>query len=324
MSRANTPALVGAIAYIDRDYPNLFLSDKLWQFEPRPDSDFSMRWLGYVLSSPAFRKTLSAIATGSSQSMKNISQEDIMGLEVAVPGFDEQCAIVQVLVVWDAAIEKTERLVVLKRLQHSYFANRYLTYPPGAVRTRLSCVTRESIARNGERFDREAIMAVTKISGLRPMREETIAAAIDRYKVVRPRAFAYNPMRLNIGSITMSSFDHDVLVSPDYVVFECDESKLLPGYLNHLRRTRAWASHFESAGSGGVRIRIYYDDLAAFAFWLPPVEEQQRIVRLLDAHVQEIETLERYLDALKRQKRGLMQKLLTGQWRIKVPEPDAP
>jgi type I restriction enzyme S subunit len=123
-------------------------------------------------------------------------------------------------------------------------------------------------------------------------------------------------MRLNIGSIAISSFADDVLVSPDYVVFECDEVRLLPGYLNHLRRTRLWASHFEAAGSGGMRIRMYYDDLTAFAFPLPPLPEQLRVLAVLDAGVTEIETLERYLAALKTQKRGLMQKLLTGQWRV--------
>lgn len=174
------------------------------------------------------------------------------------------------------------------------------------------------------RLGREAIMAVTKQSGMRPMREDTIAAAIDRYKIVRPNAFAYNPMRLNIGSIAMSSFRDDVLVSPDYVVFECDESKLLPGYLNHLRRTRLWASYFEAAGSGGVRIRIYYDDLGAFSFWLPEPEAQQRIVALLDACAAEIETLERYRSAVLEQKRGLMQKLLTGQWRVRTEEEEVP
>ena len=154
-------------------------------------------------------------------------------------------------------------------------------------------------------------------------RGQTIAAAIDRYKVVRPQAFAYNPMRLNIGSIAISSFDDDVLVSPDYVVFESDATKLLPGYLNHLRRTRFWASHFEAAGSGGVRIRIYYDDLAAFAFPLPPLTEQARLLAVLDTAVAEIATLERYLAALQKQKRGLMQKLLTGQWRVNPSEAKA-
>lgn len=97
-------------------------------------------------------------------------------------------------------------------------------------RAKLRDATRESIARNASALDRGRIMGVTNDRGMRPMREETIASSIERYKIVRPSAFAYNPMRLNVGSIAMSPFDRDVLVSPDYVVFECDESKLLPSY----------------------------------------------------------------------------------------------
>jgi type I restriction enzyme S subunit len=158
-------------------------------------------------------------------------------------------------------------------------------------------------------------MGVTNDRGMRPMREETIASSIERYKVLRPSAFAYNPMRLNVGSIAMSPFDNDVLVSPDYVVFECEESKLLPGYLNHLRLTRHWATFFDVAGSGSVRVRIYYDDLAAFSFPLPSIEKQRLAVDLLDTAVAEIEALAKYAGALCRQKRGLMQNLLTGKWR---------
>jgi type I restriction enzyme S subunit len=148
------------------------------------------------------------------------------------------------------------------------------------------------------------------------MREETIAANIERYKVVPPNAFAYNPMRLNIGSIAISSFDCDVLVSPDYVVFACDDSKLLPSYLQHLRHTQKWKSYFELAGNGSVRVRIYYGDLGRFTFLLPPIDVQARLVRLLDAASLEIALLSKRADALRTQKRGLMQKLLTGQWRL--------
>ncbi len=251
-------------------------------------------------------------------SIAHLTREKLAGLSITVPPRTIQNKIVEVLLTWDTAIEKAERLIVAKNQLLSHLREHHLTKPQQSTRIKLKAATHESTARNGKRLGREAIMAVTKQVGLRPMREETIAAAIDRYKVVRPQAFAYNPMRLNIGSIAISSFDDDVLVSPDYVVFECDEAKLLPGYLNHLRRTRHWASHFEAAGSGGVRIRIYYDDLGAFAFALPPLAEQARVLAVLDAGVAEIETLERYLAALQKQKRGLMQKLLTGQWRVPV------
>ena len=206
-----------------------------------------------------------------------------------------------------------------------HFRDHLLDRPVLATSTKLHTVTQELTKRNGTVLGREAIMAVTKQVGMRPMREETIAANIGRYKVVPPRAFAYNPMRLNIGSIAISPFDRNVLVSPDYVVFACDETKLLPGYLDHLRHSQRWKSHFELAGNGSVRVRIYYDDLGAFAFDLPPIDVQARIVIFLDSAAQEIALLNQQTKALREQKRGLMQKLLTGLWRLPLsdsePEP---
>lgn len=276
-------------------------------------------FIRFVLESHA--ATYNNISAGL---IPGIARDDVLNTRLAVPPVAEQQKIGKLLEMWAEAIEKTEQLIAAKNLRLDHLREHHLTKPKQSRRIKLKAATQESTARNGKRLGREAIMAVTKQVGLRPMREETIAAAIDRYKVVRPRAFAYNPMRLNIGSIAISSFDDDVLVSPDYVVFECDEAKLLPSYLNHLRRTRHWASHFEAAGSGGVRIRIYYDDLGAFAFALPPLSEQARVLAVLDAGVAEIEILERYLAALQRQKRGLMQKLLTGQWRVPVESKEVP
>jgi len=247
----------------------------------------------------------------------NLNTELLGDVAIPIPPMHEQIALANVLMEWGSAIEKTKQLITAKSRHLDWLREHSLARPGVATRTKLKSVTHESTARNGKYLGRDAIMAVTKSVGMRPMREETIAASIDRYKLVRPKAFAYNPMRLNIGSIAMSSFDRDVLVSPDYVVFECDKSKLLPGYLEHLRHTRLWGRHFEAAGSGGVRIRIYYDDLGAFAFPLPPLAQQLRVLVALDAAKAEIQTLESYLAALQQQKRGLMQKLLTGQWRIK-------
>lgn len=237
---------------------------------------------------------------------------------VVVPPLPEQTAITSLLATWNLAIEKTERLIAVKEQYLRVLRERYLQKTQQSKWVKLQAVTRESIARNGARLGRDSIMAVTKQVGMRPMKVDTIAAIIERYKVVQPRAFAYNPMRLNIGSIVMSPFDDDVLVSPDYVVFECNESRLLPGYLNHLRRSRHWSNYFESAGSGSVRVRIYYDDLSTFAFDLPPVDVQRRIVDFLDAVMLEIDLLKKQAEAYRRQKRGLMQKLLTGVWRVRV------
>lgn len=276
----------------------------------RLDPEFLLEWLNYRA---AYWKRFAA----SSRKDPNITKGDIADFPVPDISIDQQRAANRFFISWGSAIEKSRQLIAAKKLHLSCRREHLLANYKTAKPIKLKMATRESTVRNGAYLGRDAIMAVTKSVGMRPMREETIAASIDRYKLVKPKAFAYNPMRLNIGSIAMSSFDRDVLVSPDYVVFECDESKLLPGYLEHLRHTRLWGRHFEAAGSGGVRIRIYYDDLGAFAFPLPPVAQQLRVLAALDAAKAEIETLESYLAALQQQKRGLMQKLLTGQWRVK-------
>lgn len=255
--------------------------------------------------------------------LASINSSQLKRLPILLPPLDEQRKIVDLLANWSIAIEKADRLIEAQNLLLSHLREKTLRHTANTGKVKLQAVTDESTERNRNRFGRDSIMAVTKGQGMRPMREETIAADIARYKLVRPRAFAYNPMRLNIGSITMSGFEHEVLVSPDYVVFECDESKLLPRYLDHLRLTRHWLSYFGTAGNGSVRVRIYYDDLGAFAFDLPSLDVQRRIVDVLDAAVLEIEALRRYAEALRMQKRGLMQKLLTGQWHVNAPEPKA-
>lgn len=258
------------------------------------------------------------LAGGGNGNISNLNQSLLTAMPVVLPTLQDQKVLVTCMSSWDTAIRKTEQLIAAKERRLAHFRDTLLRKPERAEPVKLCDVTQELTGRNGTSLGREAIMAVTKQSGMRPMRAGTIAASIERYKRVPPRAFAYNPMRLNIGSIAISPFEHDVLVSPDYVVFACDESKLLPSYLHHLRHTRKWKSHFELAGNGSVRVRIYYDDLARFTFLLPTIDVQARLVRLLDAASHEIALLERQADALRAQKRGLMQKLLTGQWRVPV------
>jgi type I restriction enzyme S subunit len=65
-------------------------------------------------------------------------------------------------------------------------------------------------------------------------------------------------------------------------------------------------------------VRISFLDLAALKLALPPLEEQRRIAAILSACDRELDLLRRRLAALKRQKRGLMQKLLTGRIRVKA------
>ena len=248
---------------------------------------------------------------------------------VLLPPILEQRRIAEILRTWDEALEKLtalraakqDRLGTLRaallfgRLRLN--GHRYNWMP-----TRLEAVTHELTRRNGTKgLGREYVMGVTKTEGVVPMREQTIAGDISRYKRLPPRAFAYNPMRINVGSIAMNEREEEVLVSPDYVVFACNADRLDPDYLDHLRKTSWWAHYINSGGSGSVRQRTYYDDLAALKLPLPELDEQKAIAAVLNTALAELDATACEIEALTRQKRGLMQKLLTGEWRV-PPDPD--
>jgi type I restriction enzyme S subunit len=191
----------------------------------------------------------------------------------------------------------------------------------------LKDVTAESTTRNGEILSTTSVMGVKKAEGIVPMEERLIASDIARYKLVQKDWFAYNPMRLNIGSIARWQGESDILVSPDYVVFKClDEagSGIDPAYLDHFRQSDAWDDFVKEGGDGGVRVRIYYKDIARLQLALPSLAEQQKIADCLTSLDKLIAAQGRRVDALKAHKKGLMQQLFPREGetlpRLRFPE----
>lgn len=327
ISRANTLDLIGACGCVDGDYPNLYLPDKLWKAILRSPSEDCTEWLMHVLNSPPMRRALKDRATGTSGSMKNIPQESFLAITILRPPLSEQRKIAAILTTWDRAIELTEKRIAAKRQRKAALMQRLLT---GRVRLLgfekghwTKCLLGE-VASNSSRRNGTAkspvVYSVTNSVGMVPMEESVIGESIERYKTVAQYDFAYNPMRINVGSIAMWDGDDEVLVSPDYVVFQCGPD-LDAEFLNHFRRTHYWHQFVNRSGGGSVRVRIYFSDLAELPLNLPPLPEQKAIAAVLNTQDREIELLRQKLDALRRQKKGLMQQLLTGKVRVNVTEP---
>ncbi|WP_458373674.1 restriction endonuclease subunit S [Pseudomonas laurylsulfatiphila] len=108
ISRMNTPALVGEIAYVEKDYDWLFLPDRLWITQFMSDDCVNVRWLAYLLSSRPYRKLLRDSATGTSGSMKNISKGALLNLQIRYPAIEEQTAIATILSDMDAELATLE------------------------------------------------------------------------------------------------------------------------------------------------------------------------------------------------------------------------
>jgi type I restriction enzyme S subunit len=260
-----------------------------------------------------------------STNLASINSSQLRGMPILLPPLDEQMAICKRVGAWDEAIRTQDKLICVKEQLKQELAEGLLcgrirlpgTQPDQWPVRRVRDVTTQSALRNTQGLGVDSVMAVNKVQGMIPMRERTIGASLDRYKVVRRDWFAYNPMRLNIGSLARWTKDGYALVSPDYVVFSCQLDQLDPDYFDHFRRSLHWQRYVTSAGNGSVRVRIYYDDLSNLTLPQPPLSIQKRIARVLTAAARELTLLRSQLAALRRQRQGVIDKLLTGQCRVK-------
>ncbi len=255
-----------------------------------------------------------------------INSSDVEDLVIALPEkIEEQRKIADILTTWDEALEKLDALIEAKDRRRKALMQQLLTGRkrlPGFQgkwkKVALGEVAENMSEQNKGRMGTTSLYGVTKADGVVPMRDHVKGESFDRCKRLETNWFAYNPMRINIGSIARWEGAQTVMVSGDYVVFRCHETKLLPNYLDHLRRSWMWQSFVTRGGNGSVRIRIYFSDLAEFTFPCPPIEEQEKIASILDTAQAELTLLRTQRTALDQQKRGLMQRLLTGKLRVRT------
>ena len=286
-----------------------------------PSGEVDGRYLGFYLAANKFR--LLTLVDRASHGAGRLPSDLLQSFEIELPGIEEQRKIADILLTWDRAVERADLRVAAEGRLKRGLLERLLTRRKRLddldghkwESVRLGDVIIESKLRNGGASAEKDFYAGACAKGMVPMRKRIRGGSMGRCKVVRKDWFIYDPMRLNAGSIAKWGGPGDALASPDYAVFWCDESRLDPEFLNHFRLSHQWTKFVESAGTGSVRLRVHFSDLAALRLALPPLEEQRRITTNLNACDRELDLLRRQLAALKRQKHGLMQRLLTGQIR---------
>lgn len=171
----------------------------------------------------------------------------------------------------------------------------------GEIKNVLSVTNSKGFINQAEQFEREVA-----------------SADVSNYKIVRKGQFAYNPSRVNVGSLDLlRKFDIGIL-SPMYVVFEIDQKNLIPEYLFYLLKTNWFYGHIPMFVQGSVRDSLSFDGLCGMKFFIPSIEEQTAIAEVLQTAEKEIELRKAKAEKLKEQKKGLMQQLLTGRKRLKI------
>ena len=106
---------------------------------------------------------------------------------------------------------------------------------------------------------------------------------VDRkaYNIVMPNSFAYNPARINVGSIGYYEGQENVIVSSLYEVFQTADY-VEDRFLWHWFKSDVFPKWIERLQEGSVRLYFYYDKLCECQIFMPSIQEQRKIAEVLD------------------------------------------
>ena len=331
-SHINSLAHVGKVAYYDGKqelYHGMNLL--LMRANDKVDSNYLY---AYLLTSQA--KHIAQVIAKPAVNQASISTSDIRKIKLAVPPLAEQRKIAEILGVWDEAIEKQSRLIEKLELRKRALMQHFLTgrtHLPG-FNTPWQKVKLGEIGK----FDKGVGVPKEKIvsEGCKAI---TYGEIYTKYDYVIKDFASYidsdtaqTSKQISTGAILFAGSGETLEDIGKCVAF-IDNDKAYAGgdiiifnpsvevdslVLSYILNSPVAIAQKRRYGQGHSVVHIYQKDLARIEFELPSLPEQKAIAEVLTTADDEIATHRKKLDALRLQKRGLMQQLLTGKTRVKI------
>ncbi|MNX87877.1 Type-1 restriction enzyme EcoKI specificity protein [compost metagenome] len=294
--------------------------------------------LRQYFSGHRFEQHVKSVQTATA--VPHISPNDIKEFTVSLPPLPEQKKIAKILSTWDKAISTTEKLLANSQQQKKALMQQLLTGKKRLLdnngvrfsgewkRVELGSVF-EKIS-NGVTYD------ANNSNGLPVTRIETISTGKINFEKVgwAPDDETTKRFKLEIGDILYSHINS--LEHIGRVAYFNDDRPLYHGmnllllrakkqhdslFFYHLLNSQVGKKYAKSYAKSAVnQASISTTDIKTFKVYIPGSEEQQKIAAVLSTADQDVITLKQKLDALKQEKKALMQQLLTGKRRVKIEE----
>lgn len=157
--------------------------------------------------------------------------------------------------------------------------------------------------------------SVTNNRGFIPQSEQfedrdMVGEDIKAYKIIHNKDFAYNPARINVGSIAKYNGSKPCMISSLYVCFKAANG-IDEDWLMHLLRSPKIQYYYNINGEGGVRIYLFYPNFARIRTSFPTIAEQRKIANLLSLLDARITTQNKIIERYKSLIRGINQYAFT-------------
>ena len=299
---------------------NLLLNQRVCLLRPNPKKVNSY-FLLQILKTKEFLDHFFESSIGGTGNQSNVSITGLKEIKAKIPALPEQIAIADLLFIWDVAIEKTERLIAAKEKRFSSFIQTLIS---SRCEDWEHLQTQKIFKTVSEKGNGHAeLLSVTQGRGVIPRtmlngRVMSPEGSTDGYKLIKKGDFAIS-LRSFQGGVEYSEYRG--IISPAYTVLR-PSLKIHDEFYRHFFKSYLFIEKYLRIAVIGIRDgkQISIPDFMTVKIPCPPMEEQKQIASTLNSARQEIDLLKKQADAFRKQKRGLMQKLLTGQWRVKIKE----
>ena len=263
---------VGEAALVPQNLENTTYSGFIIRF--RDEYGLDNNFKRFLFGIESVRNQIMAQATNSAN--KNISQTVLENLCLKIPNKSEQEKI-------GLYFSNLDHLITLHH-------RKYMKYADLSVfdweQRKFADFTWDAGKRNKEDLDLEPY-AITNEHGFIRQRDAHddfgYMKDTDRkaYNIVQPNSFAYNPARINVGSIGYYKGVENVIVSSLYEVFQTD-NYVNDRFLWHWLKSDEFPRWIAKLQEGSVRLYFYYDKLCECQLYMPSLEEQEKIATFLD------------------------------------------
>jgi len=269
----------------------------------------SLGFKGYLFNIPLIHNQIRVLANGFK--VYGISKNNIYDIDVRIPTKTEQEKITNFLILLDKKIDLQQRRIEALKIYKRGLIQRIYNRTWNNKIKMEEILIQKSIRNTNDEIHN--VYSVSNKDGFILQTEQfkdRIVASEDtrNYKVVAKNDFAYNPARINVGSIARMKQDIKGIISPMYICFKCNE-KILPEYLEYFFESSKFTYEMSKRLEGSVRMCLSYESMLNIPIDLPNKNEQEKISTFLNSLSNKIKLEEKKFMELNKLKKGLLQKM---------------
>lgn len=308
-----------ASVYLDKEHTATFGG---FVIRGRKIGEYNPMFLNKLLKTDASRDSITSKSGGSTR--YNVGQETLSSVKLLFPEISEQTKIANFFTAVDEKLQALKKKKALleqykKGVMQKLFSQELRfkdekgnDFPDWEIRNLGEVLIKNSVKNKGQKYS--LVQSVSNKHGFinqDKMFEDRRVASKDtsNYYVIAKGHFAYNPSRINVGSLAYKFDDEISVISPLYISFKSNKDYLKDSFLLNWFSSQEFIRQMNSSFEGSVRNTLSYESLVKMEISIPNNNEQIKISNFLSEIDVKIGVSENQISKVETWKKGLLQKM---------------